>query len=545
MKFHLKWIYIIMLVALIHSVSLLAGSNEIPHLRKQGTATQLIVGGKPFLMIGGELGNSSASSMATMEPIWPKLQKLHLNTLLAPVYWELIEPEKNTFDFSLVDQLIQQARAYDLKLVLLWFGSWKNSMSCYAPYWVKADQERFPRAMTKEGKGKEILSCFSEANMEADKDAFVQLMKHIRGLDEKEQTVIMVQVENEIGMIPDSRDRSEIADELYTKPVPKPLLDYLAANKDALIPEFHDVWQKTGFRQTGTWEEVFGEGVHTDELFMAWYYARYVESVASAGKAEYPLPMYVNAALIRPGYLPGQYPSAGPLPHLMDIWRAGAPSIDFISPDIYFPNFAEWCQKYHRNRNPLFIPEAGRNEMAAVNVYYALGQHDALGYSPFSIESTDNPLKDPIGKSYTVISQLSDLILQNQGNETMRGVLVDEENPEARVSLGDYTFVCTHEYTSKWTARAPGEGWPRKGCLIISTAPDEYTIAGSGVIVTFESAQPDAFIVGIGSIDEGKFVNGQWNPGLRMNGDQSHQGRNMRLSHWEHGIQRIKLYRYQ
>jgi len=544
-KFNLFVRSTILVILLILNMKQTLTASALPHLRKQGTAMQLIVDGKPFLMIAGELGNSTASSLEAMQPVWPKLVQLNLNTLLAPVYWELLEPEENQFDFSLVDGLITEARKHNLHLVLLWFGSWKNSMSCYTPCWVKADQERFPRTENAAGESQEILSCFSEENWKADQKAFAALMRHVKETDGREHTVIMVQVENEIGMIPDARDHSKRADHCFRQPVPPTLMDYLKKKEDALIPEFKEVWENAGAKTSGSWQDIFGTGPGTDEIFMAWYYARYVEAVASAGKMEYALPMYVNAALIRPGYQPGQYPSAGPLPHLIDIWRAGAPSIDFLSPDIYFPNFSEWCQKYHRAGNPLFIPEVGRGNMAAVNIYYALGQHDAMGYSPFSIESTDSPIDDPIGQSYLLVSQIAPLILEKQGKGMMRGILVDEETPEKRTTLGAYEFVCSHEYTSKWTYRASGDEWPRKGCLIIQISENEYFIAGSGVIITFEPAAEGAFIAGIGSLDEGNFVDGKWTPGRRMNGDQSHQGRHMRLSHWEHTIQKAVLYRYQ
>ncbi|HKP11717.1 MAG TPA: beta-galactosidase, partial [Blastocatellia bacterium] len=182
-----------------------AQGQTLPHLRKRGAATQLVVDGKPFLILGGELGNSSSSSLEYMRPIWQKLVALHLNTVLVPVYWELIEPTEGHFDFSLVDGLIKEARAHQLRLVPLWFGSWKNSMSCYAPAWVKTDPKRFPRSQDKTGRGMEILSPFSEENVEADARAFAAFMRHLREVDGQDHTVIMVQVENEIGMIPDSR----------------------------------------------------------------------------------------------------------------------------------------------------------------------------------------------------------------------------------------------------------------------------------------------------------------------------------------------------
>jgi beta-galactosidase GanA len=318
---------------------------RIPYLHKQGTATQLIVDDEPFLILGGETGNSSTSNLDYMKSQWPKLVKLHLNTVLAPVYWDLIEPREGSFDFTLVDGLIQDAGSYNLRLVLLWFASFKNSMSCYAPVWAKTNQQRFPRAQDKEGRGMEILTLFGEENREADARAFAALMRHIHQVDGNKHTVIMVQVENEMGIIPHARDYSDAANDLFNKPVPKVLMNYLVQHAETLMPEFRKVWADAGSRTSGTWEEVFGKGLGTDEIFMAWHYAQYTNRIVEAGKAEYPLPMFVNAALIRPNYKPGQYPSAGPLPHIMDIWRAGGPLIDFFSPDIYFQNFAEWCRK--------------------------------------------------------------------------------------------------------------------------------------------------------------------------------------------------------
>lgn len=518
----------------------IAQQNRQPYLRKQGTATQLIVDDKPFLVLAGELGNSSSASVEYMAPIWPKLAALKLNTVLVPVYWELIEPTEGKFDFTLVDGLIQDARKHNLRLVPLWFASWKNSMSSYAPAWVKTDQRRFPRSQDSKGNGMEILSPFSKENVETDARAFAAFMRHLREVDANHDTVIMVQVENEVGMIPDSRDRSQIANELFNKPVPADLMNYLQQRKDQLIPEFRSVWAANNFKTSGTWEEIFGRGPGTDEIFMAWYFARYVDRVTEAGKAEYPLPMFVNAALIRPGHQPGQYPSAGPLPHLMDIWRAGAPKIDFLSPDIYFQNFAEWTRRYQRSGNPLFIPEAMPGPVDSVNALYAIGQHDAIGFSPFSIDSLDEETTAAVTESYDLLSQLAPLVLANQGKGVMAGFL--PEGPEQRqplqLRLGNYVLYVNFD---KPTTQNPNV---LSGGLVVAIGPDEYLFAGTGLTITFESTGTGDPLVGLLAVDEGKYVNGQWVQGRRLNGDQTHQGRHVRIGSGKFGIQRVKLYRY-
>jgi beta-galactosidase GanA len=518
------------------------GSGSIPHLEKQGTATQLIVGGKPFLMLAGETGNSSASELKYLDAIWPKAVKMNLNTLLVPVYWELIEPEEGKLDFTLVDAAIKSARIHNIKLVLLWFGTWKNSMSCYAPLWVKMNQERFQRARDAQGHALEILTPFGNENLKADVKVFAALMKHIQRVDAGHHTVVMVQVENEIGMIPDARDHCAQADQSFGQDVPSELLQYMSKHKESLTPELRKAWEKNGLKGSGTWEEVFGKGLQTDELFMAWHFARFTNAVTEAGKKEYPLPMYVNAALIRPGYKPGQYPSGGPLPHLFDVWKAAGPAIDFLSPDIYFKNIVDWITPYNRPGNPLFIPEVA-NSQSLANAFYAIGQLNAIGYSPFSIESLEHPENNDLSRAYDVLKQLTPLINANQGKGTMAGALLDSASHNAQIHLGEYTFNIRHEYSWPYAARTQGDN-PRYGCMIIMVSSNEYIIAGRGVVVTFEPRSNDGSIAGIGTMDEGRFVDGKWTPGLRMNGDQTHQGRHMNLPGHTYGMQKVRLYTY-
>ena len=568
----------IALFALASALGAQQRDDGIPRLRKQGTASQLVVDGKPFLILGGELGNSTASDVERMRPMWTKLRAMNLNTVVAPVYWELLEPREGHFDFTQVDSLIAQARANNMRLVLLWFGSWKNSMSSYVPEYVKTNQARFPRTEATRGEGQEILSPFHAANWEADARAFAALMRHLRAFDGTRHTVLIVQVENETGMIPEARDHSPTADSLYARAVPRELLEYLQRHRDSLAPELRARWDSAGDRSSGTWEEVFGRGVHAEEIFMAWYFARYHERVAAAGKREYPLPMYANAALIRPGYLPGRYVSAGPLPHLIDVWRAGSPSTDLIAPDIYFPNVAEWATKYTRSANPLFIPEARLTTQAAVDAFYVIGKHDAIGYSPFSIEgaSPDQGAGAALARSFGLLKQLAPLIAQHQGRGTMTGVMppvtfdgaVDDAPQTVSLAGAEYTLnvsfanppgpptaaatgvtgqVSFSPGMPGATLAAPQTGRPPsapRGGIIIMLAPNEFLIAGTGMVVTFTPNGPGAPIAGIVSADQVHYESGEWIRGLRMNGDQTHQGRHVALGAGEFTVQRVKLYRY-
>lgn len=519
------------------------GETTVPRLSRQGTATQLIVDDKPFLMLGGELGNSTASSLADLDRAFPKLQQMGLNTVLVPAYWELIEPTEGTFDFTLVDGAIERARQHDLKVIFLWFGVWKNSMSCYAPMWVKENVKKYPRAETKSGRKLEILSAYSATNLKADQRAFSQFMKHLSEIDKKDRTVIMVQVENEIGMIEDARDYSKEANSLFKADVPQQLTDYLQKNKKSLHPVLLKRWEVNGCKTHGNWETLFGQGLETDELFMAWSYARFVQELAQAGKDTYPLPMYLNAALNSRGRQPGQYPAAGPLAHLMDIWHCAAPAIDLLAPDIYDPGFTDWCRQYAIKGNPLFIPEIRLGEANAAQVFYAFGQHDAMGFSPFSIESPAQPEQYPLTKSYHLLRQLLPLLAEKQGKGFTNGVWVDGTTQEQIVERNNYRFTCRHDYTLGWSPEAKSANpWPESGALIIELAPKEYIVAGTGVVITFDSEKGKN--IGIGAIDEVELRDGKMIPLRRLNGDQDHQGRHLRIPVGEWSIQHVKLYEY-
>jgi hypothetical protein len=514
------------------------------------------VNGKPFLALAGELSNNGATSVEYMKPIWPKLVEYKLNTVLAGVSWAQIEPQEGKFDFNVLDGVVRDARSYNLHLVLLWFASYKNGSSSYPPDWLKKDFERFPRGQVAGGKSIELLSPFSDTNRDADARAFAALMRHVRQIDGREHTVIMIQVENEVGMPADSRDRSPVANQAYAGPVPKELMDYLQQHKDTLIPELRQAWEAAGFKPSGTWEEVFGKGVATDEIFMGWNFARYVGRVAEAGKAEYPLPMYMNAWTY--GFEPVRA-SGAPMPDLMDVWRAGAPGIDMFSPD-NATNFVVMLAKYTQSGNPLFIPEEAPGPEGAARVLYAFGRHNAIGYSRMSggVDRLETPDRDLIG-SYDLIAQLAPLILEHQGDGSMSAVLLGPDDPPQKVQVGNYTleatFLGSHRVGPSATAPEPP---PRAGAIFIAAGPDEYFAAGNGLTVTFSPHTPGPPLAGLATVEEGTFVNGRWVHARRLAGDDTIEGDSLQLR-WPlgtkvplwaqrrsaEGIQRVTLYRYQ
>jgi beta-galactosidase GanA len=500
-----------------------------PKLVSAGGRTRLEVDGHPFLILGGELANSSAGSLGAAKAALGRLKGLGLNTVLVPVSWELVEPQERKLDFALVGGIVREARRDHLHVVVLWFGSWKNGMSSYVPGWIKRDEKRFPRAQAIGDHGVESLSAFSATNRDTDARAFAALMRYLRAVDGRAHTVLMVQVENEVGMIGEAADRSGLASAAWTTRVPAEAISALAP---------------AGAPGGGVnWAQLLGSGPGAEERFQAWHFARYVDTVARAGKAEYPLPLFVNAALNGAGLAPGKYPSAGPLPHLFAIWKAGAPTIDFLAPDIYFPGFAAWSERYRRSDNPLFIPEARNSDDVAVNVLYAAGQQ-ALGVSPFAVDAISAGAGAGLTRAYQLLAELAPSLLAAAPGRSA-GVLVEKEAPTTEVTIGGFKLTVSHDYTFPWASPARNDPtWPRGGGLVIALADDEYLVAGNGIIVTFAPARPGDPMAGLERVDEGRFENGRFVVTRRLNGDETHQGRQVRLPMGDFGLQRVKLYRY-
>ena len=523
-------------------------ASPAPHLEAHGTTKQLIVDGKPFLVLGGELTNSAASSLDYLSQQWPTLKAAGLNTVILPVEWDQVEPERGHFDFTVVDGVLSQVRQNHMHVVLLWFGAWKNSMSTYVPAYIKRDSVTYARARDDKGQAQEILSPFDPDTLNADKTAFATLMAHLKATD-SQHTVIMMQVENEIGMLPVVRDYGPQAQAAWNGPVPDALIAYLQAHRDQLNPYVRDLWAAQGFKTSGTWADVFGPSIPAQEVFQAWYFAGFANDLTRAGKAAYPLPMYVNVALNRPGKTPGEYPSAGPLPHLFDVWKAAGPDIDMISIDMYFPNFKDWASKFKRPDNPFFSPEdnqAGRPDGGA-NAFYAIGELDSMSFSPFAIDTLTSDNMANVARPYAVLHQLAPQILAAQGTGRMRGFRSDisyDGTPSDHPSvfeLGGYRF--TVAYDDKYAAD-PKAALAAAGGLIIQTGDDSFLIAGQGVTLTFADPADATNTIGIEQDLEGEYVDGTWKPGRWLNGDETLEGRHIHLPSNAFTIQQVRLYKY-
>jgi len=545
-----------------------AQTAPVPQIRQNGAVKQFFVDDKPFIMLAGELHNSSPSSIEYMRPIWDKLAALHLNTVIGAASWELVEPKEGTFDFSLVDDEISQARQRNMRLVLIWFATWKNAGSSYPPDWVKANPNRFPPMVLKvrsdggigsflakymEQQGTGPLSPFGSDTVKADTRAFAALMSHIKDVD-PQHTVIMMQVENEIGSVGDSRDRSTMAEAAWAGPVPGDLMNYLAQHKDNLLPEIQEVWGKNGYKTKGSWQQVFGENQWADEVFMAYYMGRYVNEVAKAGKAQLNLPMYVNAWLgPQPkAELPGQWPSGGPVARVMDIYRAAAPSIDLFAPDIYVPDFKGTCALYARSGNPLFIPEA---QDQVGNLFWAVGHHSALGWSPFGVE--DLSPDGQVAQAYGLLSPMLPQLAEWQAAGKVNGILVIDGEKSEPVSLGGYKISLSagmgfgppapkSDSDAKLGAgvTSASRAMPndmRPFAIVVNTAPDEFLFIGANGNPVFTN-DSDVGKVFISSKDEGRYENGKWITGRRINGDELFQSG---LFIAKVGMLKVKLVRIQ
>lgn len=509
-----------------------------PHIETRGNRKVLMVHNSPFIMLAGEVHNSNASSAAYMEQVWQQADELGMNSLLLPVSWEIVEPEEGKFDFTLVDALIAQARRYGKRIGFLWFGSWKNAQCYYAPSWVKTDLNRFTRAEVIKGKHNvravhgmpyTTLSAFCRETMEADARAFAKLMEHIREADETENTVICIQVENETGLLGSGREHSALADEKFAGAVPEKLVCWLREHPEELSEELSQAFRKEAAAGED-WENVFGD--MAEEVFTAFYTASFVNYVAAAGKKAYSLPMLANCWLDK-GQKPGKYPSGGPVAKVMAVWKCAAPEIDIIAPDIYVPYYCDVCSEYEQKGNPLFIAECATHSYAGVREIYSVGRHHALCYSPFGFEDMGKPftvmqgvlfgmdtedeaLKTPQNPDeYRKINQmlqgLAPYLGEKYGSEDLQGT-ISERPEENTMNFGIWQFKTV--FDSPFIRRNNG------ACLILRTEENEFWAVVCGCSVEVSSTDEERPCVDYLSVEEGSFVNGEWTPGRRLNGDE-------------------------
>ncbi|PVH80839.1 glycoside hydrolase family 35 protein [Cadophora sp. DSE1049] len=528
-------------------------SSSLPYLMKTEKSKQLMVGGKPYLILAGELQNSSFTSAEYMETVWSNMVTGNINTVIGSVTWEMIEPQESVFDFSEVDAAIQGARRHNLRLILLWFGAFKNGVSTYCPAWVKRNPRRFARARLRKARGQlevaDVLSVFYPENAEADAKAFGKFMAHIKAIDEDHSTVIMVQVENEVGLVGDSRDASPAAESTFSQPVPQEYLSFVSQEWDLLHPDLKE--KNLGFAKSamergtfkGTWEEAFGKSVRTDELFMAYYYALYVEKVAKAGRAQHPIPLFANvwqnvfeekgdaeAALLSPsgGSLPGIYPSGGAVSNVLDIWQRFAPTLDFISPDIYHNDYNVSCEKYRHRNQPLFIPEQGRDASSARRVWIALGSHYALGTSPFGIDTVKADVQaNPYMKHYGLLESVSQIVLEAQRRRNSSvgfcfdELLEDGSDPSTAIIRNYGGFQICIERCFVLGKPDPGAG------MVIHIENGRFLLIGWGFQVRAHSLSPTSAFTGILSFHEKGVANketGKLVTLRQLNGDETRGG---------------------
>lgn len=496
-----------------------AQQKPIAAIVHSGGRYELTVDGKPFFILGAQIHNSS--SWPVMLPHAMQLAgDLHANTIEAPVYWETMEQQPGVFSFANVDAVIAQARAHHLRLVLLWFASMKTCCS-YTPEYVRSDTARFPRIRTANGDPTAELSPYYPANLNADKRAFAALLRHLKETDSQQRTVIMIQVENEPGALDTARDHSPAANALFAGPVP-----------GELVRALH--------KSPGTWTEVFGNDA--EESFSAWGIAGYINAVAAAGKAEYPLPMYVNTWIgtpdspMRPGF---DYPSGGSTASVLDIWKAVAPSIDFEAPDIYLPNsemYRDVLRQYHRPDNALFVPETigfstGGTEDASRFLFYALGDQ-ALGYSPFGLDSlpadaftANSALQlQGLAASYRVLGSMNQVLAAQLFAGKTQTAVQEFSHPRALLDFGKWQAIVN------FGPRRPSAEPQLSGRILVSLlGPDEFLVCGLNARVSFTLAHPALHQKAqYLRVEEGTYEGDQWNVERWLNGDETFVGIQLR-----------------
>jgi beta-galactosidase GanA len=503
-----------------------AGAAQMPRVVQKDGRWALMVDGAPYLMLGDQVNNSSAWP-GMLPKVWPAVDRLHANTVEMPVYWEQMEPSQGRFDFSVVDALLAGARQHKVHLVLLWFGTWKNGAMHYTPEWVKRDPAEYPRVTGQNGAPGDTMSPFGQATLEADKTAFVALMRHLKVADPR-HTVLMLQVENEINAYGSRRDYSPEATKLFEGQVP---------------PGFAAAMHV----KPGTWTEAFG--LEAENTFQTWCIARYIEQIAKAGKAAYGLPLYLNHSLEDPLRAPREGRLAWPAmtDHVLDIWKATAPSLDLVAPDIYMAQYAQYekiLNTYARKDNALFVPESGNSAQYARYPFAALG-HGAIGWSMFGMDFTgyanaplgaaqiDDKLIDGFALDYELLGSMDREIAQLNFEGKVQAVAEDPAVRSQTLVFGPWTATVGYgqpQFGGMRPGAAPSPNSDPTGrALIAQLGPDEFLVTGVSARVDFRltdaaGGKHRAYI----RVEEGTYVDGKWKMTRIWNGDQTDYGLNFK-----------------
>jgi len=496
------------------------------------------VNGNPFYPLGRHriyMGGYSVRDEAEIEENFKTAKLINGNTVCLAIFWDQLEPEEGKFDFSSVDTIISLARKYDLKLILLWFATWKNGVMDYAPAWMKADAKRFKRVIATNGKPIWVLSSHCQANLEADKKAFNALCQHLKDTDRKEQTVIGLQVENEPGILGSDRDYSPEGQAVFYSPVPVKLIKTI---KTAGKGDMFNLWQKTGAKQSGTWPQVFGDDAA--EIMTAWSVATYINEVTKAGKSAYDIPMFINVWVSSLVWwpVPGEcYPSGCPVTKVLDIFRWFAPDVDAIAPDNPHTNIRQRCElnaKYTREDNPLLIVEAPGEGM-----FHDIADYNAIGYFVHYEHKADGTIPPDDYRTINIgrcVAAAIPLLLKYQGTGKIQAV-EQEEGMEHHGLFGmqmDFDgYMGLVEFGNDYGNQPSGRG----AGLVIQAKRNEFYLVGVNYKLTLR-AKPATVALLAGndlshtsfsnyfvSVDEGHFdKNGEFAADRRRNGDSIRGG---------------------
>lgn len=522
------------ILPLVLAISTTSWAVDAPKLVEKNGRHALFVDGAPYLVLGAQINNSSSWS-STLPQVWPALEAMHANTIEAPIYWEQMEPHPGIFDFSSADMLVQQARQHKMHLVLLWFGTWKNGNMHYVPQWMKEDTKSYPRVINRAGEPIDVLSANSKENMEADKHAFTALMHHLAEIDSTEHTVILIQVENESGIIGSPRDYSPASNQEFEGPVPADLLH--ATSKDP-----------------GDWRHVFG--ADADEVFQAYHQAKYINEIAQAGKREFNIPMYCNVWLSYPiAELPERqignpgigWPSGGPVQHTLKIWKTLAPSIDVIGPDMYSDDLGFYTgilKQYGNDKNALWIPETGSGDSYARFLFLALN-YGAIGFSPFGVDRTGWTFSDTEGpklhtENYALLEPLSRELAQLNFEGKIKATVDAPGQSEQELDFGTWKAAIRFGFPQPDGKHAPGTPNNTGRVLVAQLAANEFLVTGFDVSVAFHTeGRLPGIRMQILSAEEGHYERGEWKTERLWNGDQTDRGLNFQKDN--RSVVRIKV----